>query len=412
MTLHTPSQSANAPSPPSNPWQRRRPDGADGETPILFWLAVLGLGCVTFFTAALGASAWLGQKAPERLLRLGLWFPKLNHNHGDRKASAFRMSEPEVSELAHSKDRKSPESPMPPVVIAPPQGALIVPRHFGEEPPRVAPPLGLLPIAPVELAPTVETCRDPVVFLHACAPHQGDSPMIRNWKTITMYSLLTVAAIIMPPPAMILAQDAKGDDLQKSIQKLIERIDKLEKKTPTLDQDELAKIIRDELKSSLGELNKKVTAIQADHTWYKLHIEKQKEDLNKLALEVESLRRKSTEGTPSVDKAFLEEMRNAFKAINETLAKIGPTKVQTSMSPPINGAAKGRIMLVNLYNENLLFLINGKDYVIPAGKSRLVEDLPAGPLHYRVHWKNGILVDQSTSIAGGETFTLTAATQR
>lgn len=390
---------------PANPWQRSRPPAGDAPTSVLFWLVVLGVGCSSLLTVAWGASALLSQKGSEKLLRIGQILPKLKNVHGERKASAFRMSEPEPSELAHPKDRTPPAAPKSPAVIDQPAVPLAAPVGMS-----LIPPLDLTP-------PPVETCLDPVVYLHPCSSPRGDSPMIRTWKTMTMYSLLSAAAVMLAPPPVVIANDKKDppvevkglDDVVKALNELSKRIETLEKKkAPAIDQEGLTEAIRTEVKAAVKEINSKLSEAKLQH----------KLEIDKLTAEIDALQKKvaanTAAPTPALDKTFMEETRSSLKALQDAVAKIGPTEKRTMMASPLNGGAKlGRVMIVNLYHDDLLFLINGKDYVIPAGKSRLLDDIPVGTLQYRVHsarW--GRLIEQSTTLAPGETFTLTAAQQR
>ncbi|MBI3822341.1 MAG: hypothetical protein HY289_06645 [Planctomycetes bacterium] len=407
-------------TPAARPWQRVRPPASsDARTPFSFWLTVLGLACVALLTMTWGASAVLSQKGGEKLLRIGLQLPKLKNSHTERKADAFRMSEPEPSELAHPKDRKTSAAAPKVIEQAPTEPPLATP--FG---PHLIPSFELAP-------PPVEACTDPVVYLHPCPSHRGDTPMIRNWKTMTMFSLLSAAAVVLvPPPAVVIANDKKDppvevkgiDELIKSIDALSKRIEALEKKkAPTVDQDALTDLIRTELRSEIkklenGALKELTSKLEEARLRHKLDSESYQKQIDKLTGDIASLQKKLADGpsTPQFDKGFIEETRSDLKSIKDALAKIGPTETRKMMAAPINGGAKlGRVMIVNLYHDDLLFLINGKDFVIPAGRSRLLEEIPVGTVQYRVHsarW--GKLVDQSTTLAAGETFTLTAAPQR
>jgi hypothetical protein len=434
MNFYTQSDNPETePAPRTSLWHRARPGAGDRHTTLLFWLTVLGLGCVSLLAVTWGASNVLAQKGSEKLLRVDLLFPKLKSIHGEWKASAFHMSEPKPSELAHPKDRKtSALTPLPPMVIDHPTASFVEPvHHDGPEPPRqVSANPGLHLIPQVELTPPpVETCHDPIIYLQQCSPHRGDSPMIHNWKTLTMYSLLTAAAVtFVPQPALIFADEKKApalevkalEELQKSINELVKRIDTLEKKkAPALDMDALTDVIRTEIRAELKKFDSfkaDLATVQSDHVKHKLHIETQKAQLDKLTEEISGLRKQLTAGsaTPSVDKAFMEETRSSLKAINDTIAKMGPTKERLSMSPA-NGTTSsgGRVMIVNLYSDDLLFLINGKAYRVPAGRSQLLDNIPVGAVQYRVHSSRwGTLVDQSTTLLAGETFTLTAADQK
>lgn len=242
--------------------------------------------------------------------------------------------------------------------------------------------------------------------------------MIRTWKTMTMYSLLSAAAVMLAPPPVVIANDKKEpsavevkglEDVVKALNEMSKRLETLEKKkAPAIDQEGLTEAIRAEVKAAVKEINSKLGEAKLQH----------KLEIDKLTADIDALQKKlaanTAAPTPTLDKTFMEETRSSLKALQDAVAKIGPTEKRTMMASPINGGAKlGRVMIVNLYHDDLLFLINGKDYVIPAGKSRLLDDIPVGTLQYRVHsarW--GRLIEQSTTLAPGETFTLTAAQQR
>src|ERR1043166_2328457 len=179
----------------SNPWRRQPADGASLRVSFAFWLSVLGLACVLLVFVTWGVSSALGQNGSENLLRFGRLLPKLNSIHGERKAVAFPTSEPRVSAPAFLKDQTT----LPP---APPaSGKVPVPEPVRPvatpEPPRLIPGPELHGMAPIEVpTPVVPTCDDPTVYLQQCTAPRGDSPMIRNWKALTTYSLLSAAAAL------------------------------------------------------------------------------------------------------------------------------------------------------------------------------------------------------------------------
>ena len=419
-------------------WHRFRPKAADGHTSFLFWLTVLALGSVSLLSVTWIASAALAKKGSEKLLRVDLLLPKLKSIHGERKAPAFRMSEPEPSALAPPKERKtSAPVHLLPAVIDHPTGTTVELPHHGEipaatlEPPAFVssdPGFNLIPPLIVP-PPMIETCYDPVVFLQQCTSPRGDSPMIRNWKTLTMYSLLSAAAVALaPPPPAVFAEEkkvvpAKAID-DKAMQELADRVAALEnKKLTTAEKDAIALILRAELqkledgalaninqdlkavKKGVAELTTEISALKTEQLRQKLQIEQQKFLIDQLTKKLET-----GPASPTVDKAMLE----ALKAIQDGIAKLGPTTERKMMSPAIsNTATMGRVMLVNLYTDDLLFLINGAPYRVPAGKTRPVDNVPAGSLQFQVHSERwGTLANQSTQLLPSETFTLTATPQR
>jgi hypothetical protein len=418
-------------------WHRFRPKAADGHTSFLFWLTVLALGSVSLLSVTWIASAALAKKGSEKLLRVDLLLPKLKSIHGERKAPAFRMSEPEPSALAPPKERKtSAPAHLLPAVIDHPTGTTVELPHHGEipaatlEPPAFVssdPGFNLIPPLIVP-PPMIETCYDPVVFLQQCTSPRGDSPMIRNWKTLTMYSLLSAAAVALAPtPPIVFAEEKKipakvVDD--KAMQELADRIATLENKKLTIaEKDALAQVLRAELKKledgaladinqdlkavkkGVSELTTELSALKAEQLRQKIQIDNQKYLIEQLTKRLDA-----GPTTPTVDKTMLE----ILKDIKDGIAKLGPTNERKMMSPPNGTAATmGRVMLVNLYTEDLLVLINGKAFRVPAGKTRPVDDVPAGNLQFQVHSERwGTFDNRNTNLLPGETFTLTATPQR
>jgi hypothetical protein len=395
-----------------------------------FWVTVLALAGITLLVTIWAGSTVLAKKGSEKILRVDLLLPKLKSSHGERKAHAFRMSEPESSELAHPKDWK--------IVAPPPRGTVIdQPTRFAEtpEPPTGTPfAPGLHLIKPIDLTlPPVETCGEPVIYQQPCAPQRGDSPMMRNWKTLTMYSLL--AAATYSAPQLVFAGNEPNqpvktdgiDELQKSMKQLLSKVTALENKKLSLaDQEMIAELLRTELKKlengpladlkrGVDTLKSDVAGLQSDQTKMKAEIEGQKLQIKILNDEVVNLNKKLLVGGPSqgpaVDKTFMEQLNSSLKILNETIAKLGPTEKRTSMSMP-NGtpSTMGRVVLVNLYSQDLLFTLNNMDIRVPARTTKTVENVPTGALRYSVfsdRW--GILQSQTTNLAGNDTFTLTAS---
>lgn len=395
---------------PANAWRRTRPPGGDGRTSLLFWLTMLALGTVAWGSVTWAASGLLAKKEPEKLLRVDLLLPKLTMNH---------TSEPHPSEQAHPKERPT-SAPHMPALFGHTQAKVV------ETPAASTPEPWSGPMAQLTPPSAEETCDEPVVNMQPCTLQRGDSPMTRTWKTVTMYSLLAGAVTLAPPP--LLAEGDKGiqskveplEKLQKSVDALIKRIDDLEKKPS--EKDAIVDAVRAELKKlevgPLSDITKGMGALQAEQL-------KQKVQIDDLTTQVESLRKKMLAAekpgpAPSVDKAFMEELREirgSIKALQETIAKLGPIEKRDSAYPNGNGAAArkttGRVAIVNLYSEDLLFVINGVGYSVPARSSKIIENVPTGALNYLVHSERwGPLEERVTSLAAGDTFTLTAANRR
>jgi hypothetical protein len=398
-------------------WHRIRFADSDKRTSFLFWLTVFGLGCISLFTVTWMASFALSAKGSEKLLQVSLILPKLKSNQGDRKAAAFRMSEPEPSELAHPTERKTlaPGSVMPAVIDHPKGTIAEVPHHVGPAAATPEPP-SFASLQPFEIAippdgppPIVETCHDPVVFLHPCPSPRGDSPMMRNWKMLTMYSLLSAAAVsLAPPPVVAFAEDPKKEPAKVLDEKALKEISEaIRAELKKFEEGPLTKLDGkvEEIKTSVGTLKTDVAGLQAEQNRQKLQIEQQKMLIDLLAKKLEA-----APSTPTVDKDFVE----AMKGIKEVIARLAPAKERTMMSPPETGAAStGRVMLVNFYDGELLFIINGATHRVPGGSWKAIENFPAGPVNVEVAADRfGLFNRQVATLAPGKTYTLTATPQR
>jgi hypothetical protein len=388
-----------------------------GNAPV-YWLAVLGLAGVAMMGVCWIASSVLAQNGTEKLLRVGHLFPKLNSNHGERKADAFRTSEPVPSAMAHPKERATlPPAPLPLAHENPKVKIVDAPLALAPlptpEPPRGNEDPWLLMTSKVDAPTPVEPCSESVVFLEPCGPKRGDTPMIRNWKMLTMLSLLS-ATVSLTPPAHAGEKESKGD-LKKSIDKLIERIDELE--TKPVDKKAIGEALRAELKKLedglLGEIKTDIGIVQIKQREQKKELEDQRMLINLLTTRIEGLERKMITGVPtgpSVDKAFMDELKVMIRTLTDTVAKSAPSQSHISMSPPTNGSATGaaRVLLANHYPDELLFIVNGVGHRLPARSTKLV-DVNSGALNYEVFsTRFGVLERRTTNLASGHTFNLAA----
>ena len=319
------------------------------------------------------------------------------------------MSEPEPNALAQPKERATLTPAQFPSALDHPRVTIVdAPLPIsGPAPTAEPPPFAVnepwMMIPKVEGPPLVETCLDPVVYLEPCGPQRGESPMMRNWKMLTMYSLMTAATMTLAPtPTFAGEPNEPNEELKKSIDKLIKRIGSLE-------TDTLA-----EIKKSLDQASTDIGSVLAEQRKQKKQIDDQKYLIDLLSMRIDSLEKKifAANGSPApaVDKAFMEEFRTTMRTLNETLAKMGPTRERVSMaSPNGNGTSNlGRVMLANHFHDELLFIVNGVGHRLAARSTKLVE-LPAGPLSYEVFsTRFGVLERRATNLAGGHTFNLAA----
>lgn len=397
-------------SPRAASW-RFRPTGGEHQAAVAFWLLMLALGTLVWGSVTWAASGLLAKKGPEKLLRLDLHLPKLNISH----TSEHKSSQPELpTQALHWPSLFGSK-----VAETPPH-----PEHLSTaEPPRLVSE----PSEPWTLAQMPagegETCDEPVVYLQPCTLQRGDSPMMRTWKTVSMISLLAGAVTLAPPP--LFAQEEKGivgkdeplNALKKSVDALTVRIGELEKKK--LDVDGINETMVNEFKKlngTLSEISKSINSVKLDVNNLKATQIEQKAQIDELAKRLQALE-KSGPGpvaAPKVDKEFMDELRElrgSIKALQDTVAKLGPTEKHISAYPNGNGAAvkTGKVVLVNLSSDMVLFVINGSGYRLAPGASKVLENVPAGALHYEAFadgW--GLLQDRLTMLPAGDTFTLAA----
>jgi hypothetical protein len=124
--------------------------------------------------------------------------------------------------------------------------------------------------------------------------------------------------------------------------------------------------------------------------------------------ELEDLKKSERPSLSPVDKASLDDLKDRLAGIEQHLNKM-QIQTRTALSP--SPAASGRITLTNLYNDKLLFVINGRDFTILPGQSQTVEGVPPGPFMYRVFSpQHGWVGEpQTRTLAANQTYTLSAA---
>ena len=229
--------------------------------------------------------------------------------------------------------------------------------------------------------------------------------MLRNWKTLAWCSLLTTTVMVQAPlPA---AADEK--DKEKTV---LERIDSLDQaikssfkavaadtkklsdavEALTKDAKELKKDSKD-LGVSVNSAHERITALE--------------ETVKRLRSDLE-LSRDAGPGRLAFDKATMEAIRSKLSDIEQAILKLQPSTGRVAMSPPATPTA-GRVVLVNLYQEELLFVINQKGIRVAPGANVPLENIASGVVNYEVispTW--GVRARTTTNLAPNETVTLTA----
>jgi hypothetical protein len=410
---------------------RRR--GGDARLARLFWLTVLVLGCISLGCIAVGLSSPTGALGSGKNLRADPVTPKLNHTRTEgphAEAETATPSEPEPSELALHV-RSTAEPPVPPAELPRVVEKQPVPAEATAEPP----PAELPRVATAPLA-LIEANADPGFHLPRREPTLGESPMTRTWNTLALAAALAAVTPTQAPAGGTPAdKDLKAivqslEDLKKAVEALTRKLDV---PAPSGGPDLLAEIKRLE-KSISGQIDKvnsdlknETSAIQAEQLKQKLELQNLQGLQNKLKSldgevsslyeEVSKLRKQllaqpvPTLPVPGTDKAAFDDLRLKLGAIEKALALLQvPTngKERVSLSPP-TGNNLGRVLLVNLYNEDLLFIVNNQPFRVEPGRTVAIDAVPSGALTYQVHspvW--GTVRTKATTLQPNETLTVTA----
>jgi len=302
----------------------------------------------------------------------------------------------------------------PPAKIELPPAQDLLFRPIPAAPLPELPPVSIVE-APKPAAPEPrEVDEYPLVFTRASA--FGETPMLRNWKMLAVYSLTVV---VVSQPAPVVAQDkAVGerlDKLEASLKKSFEDLG-LDIKSLTGDVGSV--------KNQLTKLQADITSLQTESLGNKLKIdtltgklESLEGQVSKLHKEVDGLRKRldldlTHVGSSPIDKLAIEELRSKLAGIEKAILGLTPPASRTVLSPgvvPVVPTVSGRVMLINNYPEELLFVLNGKSFRVPAMTTQPIEGVPVGSLSYEVvspTW--GLRARRTTALGASETFTLTA----
>jgi hypothetical protein len=207
--------------------------------------------------------------------------------------------------------------------------------------------------------------------------------MLRNWKSLELAALL--AATFTAQPVLFAGEGTKDPDLKA----VVKRLDAMDQNLSKL----FEKISNNQ--KFFGEDLLK-TKIDVDRVFAKVATLEDK--LDRLHSDLERLKKR----LPS--DSNLDDIKTKLGQIERDLANL-QTKSRISLSPPNTG----RIMLVNLYPEELLFVINGRTYRVPPNRTMPLDNHPAGALTYEVIAQRfGVITQKTSSLDPNETFTITA----
>jgi hypothetical protein len=274
-----------------------------------------------------------------------------------------------------------------PLAIAPPP-ALPSPPPW---PPAIEPAKLTVeepPLMPFQVADT-----NPLIYRE---PSPGDTPMLRNWQSLALCSLITTTFVQVTAPAV-------AGEKEKTVLERLEALDKTIKKSFEGVQADI-KAVREELEN----VKKDGLKHGRDLTAAEDNLKKVEKSLGQLTVDVNLLRNRDTAARPAIDKASMDQLKSKLGDIEQAILKLLPSTNRISLASP-STSTTGRVMLVNLYPEELLFVVNQKSYRVLPGVNTPLDNVAAGALTYEVispTW--GSRARNTTTLSPNETFTLTA----
>jgi len=196
--------------------------------------------------------------------------------------------------------------------------------------------------------------------------------MIRTWKLL---AFVTAAVLGVQSNVLFAQVSGPAEAGVKTEKTLAEKIDDGFKNMFT----DMA-IVKKNIEQLKGEVQGKNLALN-------IGMEKNKERMDALEAQMKSLSMQLVQ-------------------ITQDLAKLQPTTSTIARSAP---AASGRLVLVNLYTEDVVFVINQNYYTVRPRTNLPVDFVPAGGVTFEVispSW--GRRGSNSATLTPGETLTLTA----
>jgi hypothetical protein len=387
------------------PGPRIAPTTTDAWSANALWYTVLFVGCLAMALMAWGAYSALPRSAnTENPLHAEQSVPKLKGKVDTAEPPLAEPMQIAASPAPLPSEAEPPllcekvELPAPPAVIndvpAPPLPVLPAPQPVKIELPKIVLPPAAPPL------PAVAELQKPAIFLDRVNP--GDTPMIRTWKALALYSLLAVAPVAAPAPAIA----GGGDDkTPKTNDKLEKRLDEL----VTL----MTKAVEGINAVTKGTEDAKTThlRLRTDLDSAKTRIEDVTKLLDNLQADIKFLQRRAMEanGSPTTDRAGQEDVRKRLALLEDAIAKLrtpDSTSSRVAHSPP---SPTGRVVMTNMHFEDILFVINQRSYRLAPGGAITVE-APAGVLIYEAISPTRGLIQPpvNRNLSANETFTLTA----
>lgn len=228
--------------------------------------------------------------------------------------------------------------------------------------------------------------------------------MMRNWKLLGLSSLVTLALASAPAPAGGTDGVQPQTDRLKSIHEDLQELKKnIAKAFERIGVD--VTTVKDDLKTLKA--NDSDTALKLRDAQNR--ITDLGKVVNQLRLDIDTLRKKGDVALypPPSDKAAFDEIKDRLGQIEQALERLKPApSVKVGSSPAGN---TGRLVLVNAYTEELLFLVNQKPYRVTAGATAILDNLPAGTVTYEViSPTHGLRARNNPFLEAGKSIIITA----
>jgi hypothetical protein len=295
--------------------------------------------------------------------------------------------------------RDEPIAP-PPATLEPPLAETVLAVPSVPAPPAALPALEVPPPPePVAVAVNVQNEIAPVLAEvpaepgdpSSCVSHQGVSPMLRHWRMFVLATVLATAPAVTPAPA------GEGKSVKDQLAEIKEQLSKLRDGL----REDFKKVGAD-IQSLKGEIKDAKMESQLAISTLQRQVNDLKTDLDGLKRRMQSELRLY----PAADKDSLDDLRARIAELERTCSRL-QGRPRVAMFPP--APVTGRVLLVNTYPYEILFIVNAQSQRVPPGATVTMENVPAGAITYEaIAPFHGVVARTTTTLAAGETLTLTA----
>ena len=203
--------------------------------------------------------------------------------------------------------------------------------------------------------------------------------MLRTWKTFGLQTAL--AAILTAAPITTLVARAADPDIKE-----------LDRRLKSIEE-------------SFAEIQKNADAIVKEGLKFKAldtRLKSLEEQLARMETTLDALRK----GTPAEGRVatYPPERMDDLKARVDRIEHFLERSTRISRAAP----STGRILLLNQYPEDIIFVVNGIQYPLAPNTTRLLDGFPSGTVSYQVfspRW--GERANRTTTLQAEETFRIT-----